>query len=104
MGDDELVALAEAAAEIKRSREWLRKRVVAGEVRSVRIGRTIGVPRSEIRRLKSELQGKPKPRGHWPKGKPRKAMPYEYPLAGDVATHRLVAERGTTAPPPPEPR
>lgn len=75
MGDDELVALTEAAKEIDRSREWLRLRVAAGEVRSVRIGRTIGVPRSEIRRLKKTLHGQPKPRGHWPKGKPRKPTP-----------------------------
>ena len=75
MGDEELVALADAAREINRSREWLRKRVIAGDVRSRRIGRVIGVPRSEVRRLKSELMGKPAERGHWPKGTPRKPSP-----------------------------
>jgi hypothetical protein len=97
MGDDELVALAVAAKEIDRSREWLRLRVVAGEVKSTRIGRVIGVPRSEIRRLKAALKGTKKPRGHWPKGKPRKSTPYLYPMAGDVATSKLIADRG--APP-----
>lgn len=72
MGDEELVALAQAAIEIGRSREWLRKRAVRGEVRSVRIGRVMGIPRAEVRRLKRELGGKPAERGHWPKGKPRK--------------------------------
>lgn len=75
MGDEELVALADAAKEIKRSREWLRKRVIAGEVKSRRIGRVIGVPRSEVRRLKQEIGGLPAERGHWPKGKPRKQQP-----------------------------
>jgi hypothetical protein len=93
MGDEELVALADAAKEIERSREWLRKRALAGEVRYSRVGRVIGIPRTEIRRLKRELAGKPKPRGHWPKGKARKPAPFAYPLAGDVATHKLAAER-----------
>jgi hypothetical protein len=75
MGDEELVALTVAAEEIDRSREWLRLRVNSGEVRAMRIGRVIGVPRSEVRRLKRELSGQPKPRGHWPKGKPRKPAP-----------------------------
>lgn len=70
-----MVALADAAREINRSREWLRKRVVAGAVRSQRIGRVIGVPRSEIRRLKRELGDGPATRGHWPKGKARKQPP-----------------------------
>ena len=68
MGDEELVALAEAAQEIGKSREWLRKLVNAGTVRHTRIGRTIGIPRAEIRRLK----GTPNKTGGWPKGKPRK--------------------------------
>lgn len=72
MGDEELVALADAAREIDRSREWLRQRVNNGEVRFQKIGRVVGIPESEVRRLKRELAGKPKPRGHWPKGKPRK--------------------------------
>lgn len=67
-----MVALADAAAQIGRSKEWLRLRVQAGEVRHRTIGRVIGIPESEVRRLKAELAGKPKPRGHWPKGKPRK--------------------------------
>lgn len=67
-----MVALADAAKEIDRSREWLRLRVNNGEVRHTKIGRVIGIPRAEIRRLKQELAGKDKPRGHWPKGKPRK--------------------------------
>jgi hypothetical protein len=75
MGDEELVALAVAAEEIDRSREWLRLRVNRGEVRHTKIGRVIGIPRTEVRRLKAELNGQPKPRGHWPKGKPRKPAP-----------------------------
>ena len=75
MGDEELVALADAAVEIGRSREWLRLRVRDGEVRHRKIGRVIGIPRDEVRRLKRELAGQPKPRGHWPKGKPRKQPP-----------------------------
>lgn len=75
MGDEELVALADAAVEIDRSKEWLRLRVNRGEVRHTKIGRVIGIPRTEIKRLKRELAGKPKPRGHWPKGKPRKPAP-----------------------------
>lgn len=95
MGDEELVALAKAAEEIGRSREWLRQRAVSGEVRSTRIGRVIGIPRDEVRRLKRELAGQPKPRGHWPKGKPRKppaVLEYRYPLAGDVMTTKRIAE------------
>lgn len=69
-----MVALADAAREIDRSREWLRQRVNRGEVRHRRIGRVVGIPESEVRRLKRELAGRPKPRGHWPKGKPRKPI------------------------------
>lgn len=75
MGDEELVALVDAARDIDRSREWLRLRVERGEVRHTKIGRVIGIPRAEVRRLKAELAGQPKPRGHWPKGKPRKPTP-----------------------------
>jgi hypothetical protein len=71
MGDEELVALAEAAEEIGRSREWLRLKVRDGDVRHVRVGRTIGIPRAEIRRLKKL----PKLHGGWPKGRPRKSPP-----------------------------
>lgn len=90
MGDEELVALAEAARQIDRSREWLRLRVASGEVRHRKIGRVIGIPDSEIKRLKIELSGKPKPRGHWPKGKARKPAPFTYPTPGDHATGRLM--------------
>jgi hypothetical protein len=79
MGDEDLVALADAAKEIERSREWLRRRALAGEVRYSRVGRVIGIPRAEVRRLKRELAGKPKPRGHWPKGKARKGVSYDQP-------------------------
>lgn len=75
MGDEELVALADAARQINRSREWLRLRVQSGEVRHRKIGRVIGIPDTEVKRLKRELAGQPKPRGHWPKGKPRKHRP-----------------------------
>lgn len=75
MGDEELVALTDAAEQIGRSREWLRRRVNKGEIRHQKIGRVIGIPRTEVQRLKRELAGKPKPRGHWPKGKPRKPTP-----------------------------
>lgn len=70
-----MVALADAAREIGRSREWLRLRVNNDEVKHTKIGRVIGIPRTEIRRLKRELAGQPKPRGHWPKGKPRTRPP-----------------------------
>lgn len=96
MGDEELVALADAAREIDRSREWLRQRVNRGEVRHQKIGRVVGIPRAEIDRLKRELAGKPKPRGHWPKGKPRKTLSYP------VQDCRLIAEnRASYDPTPP---
>lgn len=88
MGDEELVALAKAAGEIGRSREWLRLKVRAGEVRATMIGRVIGIPHTEVRRLKAELKGKPKARGHWPKGKPRK--PTVYPEVGEHGGGRML--------------
>lgn len=100
MGDEELVALADAARQINRSREWLRRRVVRGEVKHTKIGKVVGIPSTEVERLKRELAGKPKPRGHWPKGKPRKPMAYQ------VRDCRLVAENRvpyTTDPPPANP-
>jgi hypothetical protein len=90
MGDEELVALAEAARQIDRSREWLRQRVNRGEVRHQKIGKVVGIPQTEVDRLKRELAGKPKPRGHWPKGKPRKeppSAPFAYP---DPSEHRAT--------------
>lgn len=86
-----MVALADAAAEIGRSKEWLRQRVHRNEVRHTKIGRVIGIPKTEVQRLRKELAGKPVPRGHWPKGKPRKPAPLVYPMAGDHATGRLRA-------------
>lgn len=71
MGDDELVGLAKAAEQIGGSREWLRKLIHRGEVRYVQVGRTYGIPISEIRRLKAM----PKRHGGWPKGKPRRPRP-----------------------------
>ena len=71
MGDEDLVGLAEAAEQIGGSREWLRKLIHRGEVRYVQVGRTYGIPRAEIRRLKAS----PKRHGGWPKGKPRKPTP-----------------------------
>lgn len=29
----------------------------------------------------------------WPKGKARKPVPFTYPMAGDIATHRRIADR-----------
>lgn len=71
MGDEELVGLAEAARELDGSREWLRKLIHRGEVRYVQVGRTYGIPRSEIRRLKKL----PKRTGGWPAGRPRNPRP-----------------------------
>jgi hypothetical protein len=86
MGDEELVGLTKAAQEIGRSREWLRLLIHRGDVKYVQVGRTYGIPRSEIKRLK----GMPVSRGGWPKGKPRKTVSYELP--GEHATAHLAAD------------
>lgn len=63
-----MVGLTEAAEKIGGSREWLRKLIHRGEVRYVQVGRTYGIPLSEIHRLKAT----PKRHGGWPKGKSRR--------------------------------
>lgn len=70
MGEGELVGLTDAAHELGASREWLRKLIHRGEVEYVQVGRTYGLPREEVDRLKTVT----KKHGGWPKGKPRKGL------------------------------
>lgn len=64
MGDDKLVGLAEAALEVNLSRERLRQLIHAGQIHGAeKIGNSLGIPRSEVDRLKREPRPKPGPKG-----------------------------------------
>jgi hypothetical protein len=87
--EDRLILLSLAAAELGYSPERLRQLIKAGKVQSERHGRFILLRESEIGRLRRELPGGYKRR----RQKRERPSDYDYPQAGDVATHKLCADR-----------
>lgn len=72
-----MVGLTKAAEETGLSREWLRRLARDGKITGAqRVGNSIGIPQSEVDRLKEQPH---LPRAGWPKGKPRPPRPPSRP-------------------------